>query len=168
MDNDSLSTLSRILGHYGDGVLDGLDFKSSLKNMEGIFLLKLRDKINLFERFYSIYRYRIEALKYLISRTKKWDYIIVDNYVGILEDDPIIRSIYEISQLRIGVFLTDKLSLDSSIEYSNNWNQLDSKFIILVNENREFDYDTKRMLFDIILNLDINDFTRYISVADEE
>jgi len=45
IDNDSLHTLSTILGHYGNGLLDGCEISSSLKKIDDFYLLKLSVEI---------------------------------------------------------------------------------------------------------------------------
>ncbi|ACP44581.1 conserved hypothetical protein [Sulfolobus islandicus Y.G.57.14] len=148
IDNDSLSTLSNLLGHYGDGLLDGFDLRSSLKEIDDIFILKLRNKVYFLDNFYD--NERLRQLKFVLSRN--WDYIIIDNYVGISETNPIIKIIYEFSQLKIGIFLSDDFSLNSTTEYSNSWNYLDSKYVLLTNKPFDVHYIINRTIIDAILN----------------
>ncbi|QGA68711.1 ParA family protein [Sulfolobus sp. E11-6] len=160
IDNDSLSTLSNVLGHYGDGLLDGFDLRSSLKEIDGIFMLKLRNKVYLLDKSYD--NERLEQLKSILSRN--WDYIIVDNYVGILEENPIIRSIYEFSHTKIGIFISDDLSLDSTIRYSISWNQLDSKHVILINRVYNTADIIDKTILDLILNQNVTNYVEGLNV----
>nr|WP_252973115.1 hypothetical protein [Saccharolobus solfataricus] len=129
----------------------GFDLGSSLKEIDGIFILKLRNKIWFLEKFYD--EERLEQLKFVLSRN--WDYIIVDNYVGINEQNPIVRTVYDFSPIKIGIFLTDELSLDSTVEYSNCWNHLDSKHVLLINKSFDVNNVIDRTIIDNILNQDI-------------
>ncbi|QXJ34760.1 hypothetical protein J5U22_01307 [Saccharolobus shibatae] len=89
---------------------------------------------------------------------------IGDNYVGIQEENPIIKAIYEFSQLKIGIFLSDDLSLDSTTEYSNSWNHIDSKYVILVNKVFDSSNIIDRTIINVILNRNVNDYVKGFNV----
>ncbi|AOL16437.1 hypothetical protein BFU36_06680 [Sulfolobus sp. A20] len=136
IDNDGMSNLSLRLGYHIESLVDGrYPLDSLVKIRRNTFLLRLRR--NPFTQLNDINREKI--LKDLIGR-KYWKYIIVDNWTGITEKDRIIRNIYENVDVNVGLFLTDQLSLDKTLEYLNNWSQLNAKYALLINNDIDSNY----------------------------
>lgn len=143
IDNDSLHTLSTILGHYGNGLLDGCEISSSLKKIDDFYLLKLRDN-----PISVLYDERYDRLRSVLS--KKWDFIVIDNYIGINESNAFVKNVYEVSERKIGIFLTDYLTLDNTFNYMRIWYNLDHKFVVLINENNNYNYSYDQLLSTIL------------------
>ncbi len=142
VDNDGMSNLSLRLGYDIESLVDGsYPLDSLVKIRRNVFLLRLRKYP--FSQLNDIHREKI--LRDLISR-KYWKYIIVDTWAGITEKDTIIKNIYENMDMNIGLFLTDQLSFDKTIEYLNNWSILNAKYVLLINGIDDTNYQRNMYL----------------------
>ncbi|MCH4815362.1 MAG: ParA family protein [Saccharolobus sp.] len=126
IDHDYFSFGSLILGHNDLGLLEEIErnlpiFSRSLKNIDNLYILKLfSDPLNV-NKNYSLLSNKIpQVLNSILKR--ELDYIILDSSVGILPDnDIVIALLEELETEKKEVFLSDMLSINSTIKYAKLW-----------------------------------------------
>ncbi|QXJ31590.1 ParA family protein [Saccharolobus shibatae] len=126
IDHDYFSFGSLILGHNDLGLLEEIErnltiFSRSLKNIDNLYVLKLfSDPLNVNKNYSLLSNKMQEVLNSILKR--ELDYIILDSSVGTLPDNDIVIALLEELEIeKKGVFLSDMLSINSTIKYAKLW-----------------------------------------------
>jgi len=137
IDHDYFSFGSLILGHNDLGLLEEIErnlpiFSRSLKNIDNLYVLKLFSNPLNINKNYSLLSNKIpQVLNSILKR--EVDYIILDSSVGILPDNDIVMALLEELEIeKEGVFLSDMLSVNSTIKYAKLWeNNIKYKVLVI-------------------------------------
>jgi len=137
IDHDYFSFGSLILGHNDLGLLEEIErnlpiFSRSLKNIDNLYVLKLFSNPLNINKNYSLLSNKIpQVLNSILKR--EVDYIILDSSVGILPDNDIVMALLEELEIeKEGVFLSDMLSVNSTIKYAKSWeNNIKYKVLVI-------------------------------------
>jgi len=137
IDHDYFSFGCLILGHNDLGLLEEIErnlpiFSRSLKNIDNLYVLKLFSNPLNINKNYSLLSNKIpQVLNSILKR--EVDYIILDSSVGILPDNDIVMALLEELEIeKEGVFLSDMLSVNSTIKYAKLWeNNIKYKVLVI-------------------------------------
>ncbi|ACP37023.1 ParA family protein [Saccharolobus islandicus] len=137
IDHDYFSFGCLILGHNDLGLLEEIErnlpiFSRSLKNIDNLYILKLFSNPLNINKNYSLLSNKIpQVLNSILKR--EVDYIILDSSVGILPDNDIVMALLEELEIeKEGVFLSDMLSVNSTIKYAKLWeNNIKYKVLVI-------------------------------------
>lgn len=137
IDHDYFSFGSLILGHNDLGLLEEIErnlpiFSRSLKNIDNLYVLKLFSNPLNINKNYSLLSNKIQQVLNSILK-REVDYIILDSSVGILPDNDIVMALLEELEIeKEGVFLSDMLSVNSTIKYAKLWeNNIKYKVLVI-------------------------------------
>lgn len=127
IDYDYLSFASMLLGNYKPGLLDSI-IKGELKSASE--LLAKYNNMNILKVFsdpfqVSLKQKYIDVIKSkIIELTNNREFVIIDTYTGIEVNDPIISGTLEGTNNADSylLFLTDPISINSTILYAKQWN----------------------------------------------
>ncbi|ACP34285.1 conserved hypothetical protein [Sulfolobus islandicus L.S.2.15] len=137
IDHDYFSFGCLILGHNDLGLLEEIErnlpiFSRSLKNIDNLYVLKLFSNPLNINKNYPLLSNKIpQVLNSILKR--EVDYIILDSSVGILPDNDIVMALLEELEIeKEGVFLSDMLSVNSTIKYAKLWeNNIKYKVLVI-------------------------------------
>ncbi|AAK42485.1 Hypothetical protein SSO2331 [Saccharolobus solfataricus P2] len=138
IDHDYFSFGSLILGHNDLGLLEEIEnnlpiFSRSLKNINNLYILKLFSNPLDANKDYSLLSNSIPQVVNSIAKMGL-DYVILDSSVGILPDnDIVIGLLEELDVEKKGVFLSDMLSVNSTIKYAKLWENAIKYKILVIN-----------------------------------
>lgn len=137
IDHDYFSFGCLILGHNDLRLLEEIErnlpiFSRSLKNIDNLYVLKLFSNPLNINKNYSLLSNKIpQVLNSILKR--EVDYIILDSSVDILPDNDIVMALLEELEIeKEGVFLSDMLSVNSTIKYAKLWeNNIKYKVLVI-------------------------------------
>ncbi|QGA53483.1 AAA family ATPase [Sulfolobus sp. E5-1-F] len=138
IDHDYFSFGSLILGHNDLGLLEEIEnnlpiFSRSLKNIDNLLILKLFSNPLNANKDYSLLNNNIPHIASTIAKMGL-NYIILDSSVGILPDNDIVIALLEnLNAEKKGVFITDMLSVNSTIKYAKLWENVIKYKILAIN-----------------------------------